>query len=576
MENLIHVVNIPPQTHSSLQLFDLCPRQYDAKYRSKTVKFEQNYEGQWGDAAHMHLENYIKASGKYQYPDEQHRDSGQNMRDYQWVGESLLTRAQARGGYVLAERKFGIGYDRDTADYWDKSGWLRGKIDITIIYPSLREAEVFDLKGLPLDTKLPTPSGWTTMQDVQVGDKLFSRDGKQCTVRAKSEIKNLPCFRIDFDDATSVTCDTEHLWTLDNGSVVNVLDLRTSDRIPLASSIQCEEAQLPIDPYVLGLWLADGKHTSGEITKPDADIWEEVQRRGYTVSHDYSAKASDGKCRVHTVYGLRKQLRESGLLGNKHIPTAYLRAGYDARLDLLRGLMDGDGSANAPRRQAVYVSCNEALAAQVHELALSLGQRAVLRTVRQEGFGKVVYAKWVVFSPIGVNPFLLPRKAEKIAHVLLPNIDRMGREWGPRKYRRVVAVVPVDSVPTQCISVDSADNTYLCTEHFIPTHNTGKKKDDPLQVDLYSVSAMLDYSNVDRVRAGYIWAKLPPAKAIDKPLTYTRDDIPRILNTFDIKTQNVKQAWATGVFPPKPNPLCGWCDVTTCEFYKPSPKRKLS
>ena len=242
MTQLIPTITLPPQTHSSLAVFDLCPRQYDAKYRTKSVKFQQSYEGEWGDLAHKSLEAQLKAGGNYPYPDRIHKDTGQNIRDYQWVGQVLLQRAKDRGGYVLPERKFAVGYDRETSDYWDKSSWLRGMIDVTIIYPERREAEVYDLK-------------------------------------------------------------------------------------------------------------------------------------------------------------------------------------------------------------------------------------------------------------------------------------------------------------------------------------TGKKKDDSLQVDLYSVSAMLDYGNVDTVKAGYIWAKLPPNKAIDKPKAYTRDDIQPILNTFAAKTADVRHAWETGVFPPRPNGLCGrWCDVTGCEY----------
>lgn len=568
---LIPVVNMPPLTHSSLQVFELCPRQFDAKYRSKTVKFQQSYEAQFGDEAHKHLENQLKAGGAYQFPDKTHKDTGQNMREYQWIGESILQRAKAKGGYVLAERKFAIGYDRDTDDYWNKKTWLRGKIDVTVIYPELRMAEVYDLKGLAVTTKLPTPSGWTTMGEVAVGDTLFARDGSQCRVVAKSKVKDLPCYRVLFDDQTSVVCDEEHLWALADGSVVCVTDLRTGARVPLAQAIDTPEAALPIEPYLFGLWLADGKHTSGEITKPDEGVWDEVIRRGHKISHDYSTKAGDGKCRVHTVFGLRTKLRLNGLLGNKHVPRVYMRGSAQQRLDLLRGIMDGDGSANVKRRQSVFTSTDRHLADVVLELALSLGQRPKMHTVNMHGFGKDVVAYLVSFSALGgVNPFCLRRKAEKVDAMMIPLVDRYGRTWTPRNYRRVVSVEQIESVPTQCILVDSADHTFLCTEHFIPTHNTGKKKDDPLQVDLYSVSALLDYGNVDTVKAGYIWGKLPPAKAIDKPRVYTRADIAPILNTFELKTNEVKHAWATGNFPPRPNRLCGWCDVTTCDFH---PKR---
>lgn len=146
MTTLIPIVNIPPQSHSSLQTFELCPRQYEAKYVLRNVKFQPSYESEWGDRAHQYLENYLKASGKFEIPSEVHKDTKQNMRDYQWAGDALLTRAQSRGGYVLAERKFALDHEKDTADYWDKTCWLRGKIDVTIIYPQQGEAEVYDFK----------------------------------------------------------------------------------------------------------------------------------------------------------------------------------------------------------------------------------------------------------------------------------------------------------------------------------------------------------------------------------------------------------------------------------------------
>ena len=39
----------------------------------------------------------------------------------------------------------------------------------------------------------------------------------------------------------------------------------TGRQLPL----QLPERQLALDPYVLGVWLADGKHTAGKIPKPD-------------------------------------------------------------------------------------------------------------------------------------------------------------------------------------------------------------------------------------------------------------------------------------------------------------------
>ena len=67
-------------------------------------------------------------------------------------------------------------------------------------------------KGLALDTPLPTPSGWTTMERVAVGDTLFDAGGEPCTVTAVSEISNNPCFRLTFDDGQTIVADNVHRW----------------------------------------------------------------------------------------------------------------------------------------------------------------------------------------------------------------------------------------------------------------------------------------------------------------------------------------------------------------------------
>ena len=45
-------------------------------------------------------------------------------------------------------------------------------------------------KGLALDTPLPTPTGWTTMGDVQPGDWLLDDKGQPCQVVGVSPISN--------------------------------------------------------------------------------------------------------------------------------------------------------------------------------------------------------------------------------------------------------------------------------------------------------------------------------------------------------------------------------------------------
>jgi replicative DNA helicase len=68
-------------------------------------------------------------------------------------------------------------------------------------------------KALALDTPLPTPTGWTTMGAVQVGDFLLGADGKPtCVVAATDVMHGRPCFEVEFSDGTVITADAEHQW----------------------------------------------------------------------------------------------------------------------------------------------------------------------------------------------------------------------------------------------------------------------------------------------------------------------------------------------------------------------------
>ncbi|MDO0973852.1 replicative DNA helicase [Mycolicibacterium frederiksbergense] len=68
-------------------------------------------------------------------------------------------------------------------------------------------------KALALDTPLPTPTGWTTMGDVSVGDELLGADGEPTRVVAESGILlGRPCYEVEFSDGTVIVADAQHQW----------------------------------------------------------------------------------------------------------------------------------------------------------------------------------------------------------------------------------------------------------------------------------------------------------------------------------------------------------------------------
>src|SRR5262249_59309930 len=68
-------------------------------------------------------------------------------------------------------------------------------------------------KALALDTPIPTPRGWTTMGEVQVGDRVFDENGKPCLVTGGTPVMHgRPCYEVEFSDGTVIVADAEHLW----------------------------------------------------------------------------------------------------------------------------------------------------------------------------------------------------------------------------------------------------------------------------------------------------------------------------------------------------------------------------
>lgn len=73
-------------------------------------------------------------------------------------------------------------------------------------------------KALALDTPLPTPSGWTTMGDVAVGDHLLGPDGEPTRVVADTDVMlGRPCYVVEFSDGTAIVADAQHQWPTEHG-----------------------------------------------------------------------------------------------------------------------------------------------------------------------------------------------------------------------------------------------------------------------------------------------------------------------------------------------------------------------
>lgn len=357
-------------------------------------------------------------------------------------------------------------------------------------------------KALSLDTKIPTVSGWKRMGDLAVGDMVFDENGSPCSVTWLSEIwTDRPTYRVEFSDGTVILADENHEWKTDcalsrrsarnakiNGRNNNAPlkkcgsdqrhkmthpKIRTTREIsetvqfiqsgrdisnhsvPVCGALDLPLVELPIDPYVLGVWLGDGDSNGGGLTSADEEIVESMRLAGITVTKR-SARYHYG-----LTGGLTTDLRKAGLLNNKHIPSEYLRSSKEQRLELLKGLMDTDGHITSYGR-CEFTSTNERLANGVLELVTSLGIQAKMITGRAKLYGKDCGAKYrVTFTP-HIPVFALGRKLKHCKKDVSIRI----------RNRFIVSCRKVDSVPTRCIEVDSESHLFLASEAMIPTHNS--------------------------------------------------------------------------------------------------------
>jgi hypothetical protein len=346
-----------------------------------------------------------------------------------------------------------------------------------------------EFKGLSVDTLVLTANrSWTTMGDLTDADRVYAPDGTATTLTAHPWRYERPCYRIVFADGQSVVADDEHRWEVteawlyngkierkvvttqqmyDTGTVSESGPSRKSRarrvyrwRVSLPAPLQLPEADLPVDPWLLGMWLGDGD-SSGGILTVGADDLDFVQNRLTALGEAWRATVnSRGVWRVRVV-GLTSKLRALHVLGDKNVPAAYLTASEQQRRALLAGLMDSDGTVSA--HQLAVTMIDEPLMRQVLQLVRSLGYRATFREFRASLNGIDAGPMYrVQFAPNGISPFSLPRKTAKITQL----------KTSRSAYNAIVSIEPVETRPTRCITVEHPSGCYLVGTGFTVTHNT--------------------------------------------------------------------------------------------------------
>lgn len=144
------------------------------------------------------------------------------------------------------------------------------------------------------------------------------------------------------------------------------------------------ESNLPIPPYILGVWLGDGTSRDPEICSVDQEVISAWSKYAESIGCKTTRKEYSDRTPVYSISTdrgkknpVRDHMNALNLLQNKHIPHDYKTASTSDRLELLAGLIDTDG----------YLSCNgwdvafkqKVLAEDTVFLARSLGLAAYVK-----------------------------------------------------------------------------------------------------------------------------------------------------------------------------------------------------
>jgi replicative DNA helicase len=385
----------------------------------------------------------------------------------------------------------------------DVTGVPTGFTDLDHMTSGLQEGDLIVIAGRPsmgkaqpLDARIKTLGGWKQMHELVLGEALASIDGKPSFVSGIYPQGSRQVFRVTFSDGRSTEACGEHLWRVNYRSWGTPRILSTETIAAMLARkryrsrlwIDCvsgdfgDVSPLPVDPWLLGALLGDGSLTGSctrFTTTADAMLariseriepalvlqtaggidWRIVQRdRG-------RRRGTQGAC----ANPLTTAIKSLGLWGKrsheKFIPAPYLTAPREARLDLLRGLLDTDGWVE--RWGTIrYSTSSRRLAEDVALLARSLGAWCSIRekipsyppqAERWRGHPSYVCT---LHHPEPKSLFLLSEKQSRALNA-------------PQRYKRpnFVSVEPTRIAQTQCISVTHPSKLYI-TDDYVVTHNT--------------------------------------------------------------------------------------------------------
>lgn len=328
-------------------------------------------------------------------------------------------------------------------------------------------------KDLALHEKVLTHRGWIEAGYVRSDDWLVTPTGEWTRIVGIFPQPYETKYRVTFDDGCSVLVGAPHRWTVRDSKQSNgggwvvrttgeLMTLKGRYGVPYTAPCPGKPWR-GVDPYIVGYMLANGTTCSDRLCAYgiDADIHAYFKAAGWSNYNNPEWTCSRSVCPVG-IEGPYRAILPRLTAEFKSVPIELMTSEPAARLAVLQGLMDGDGSIERTGNKLRYNSLSKQLAMDVAELFRSLGGKATCYyEERVSPRGGNDY-RWRV-NANARNIFLPFRCARKLTRV----------EEGSRvqQTRYIESIKPEGWAYGVCFAVEHASHMFV-VQNYIVTHNT--------------------------------------------------------------------------------------------------------
>lgn len=337
------------------------------------------------------------------------------------------------------------------------------------------------------------------VQDIKVGDKVMGLDSTPRNVLSVNNgIDDL--YKIIPRKGDSFICNSKHILTL-HSKIINrsmkiykntkhsspivdkeLMPLYKKGKVSLENgnysnyklqrySVEFKEKKLNIDPYILGLWLAEGTKQNGSLSFSicgddielidflmNLKIDDLIPKKTKEDGNCFRIDITNQKCRSNK---LRNEFSRCIEGENIFIPKDYLINSRENRLQLLAGLLDGDGylGNNCFEITTKFNQLNEDILFLCRSLGLAAYSNKKTAEIKKINF-KGEYNRISISGDVSMIPNKLKRKKGK-KRKQIKNVLRTG-----------FRIEKIGKGDWYGFSVDG-DNRFLLGD-FTVTHNSGK------------------------------------------------------------------------------------------------------